>query len=396
MTIPRAAGRLALAILGSCLLVSGLLVSGPVGAAGAQDRLEADIDRIVRPLPAAHDVPGLAVAVTVGGRSRVFAYGVASKADGTPVGADTLFEIGSLSKTFTATAIGYAQALGALALDDSPGEALPTLRGHAIDRASLLQLATYTAGGLPLQFPDDVADEAGMTAYFQTWQPSAPPGAQRRYSNPSIGLAGLAAAAAMDMGFAELAETRLFPALGLRDSHVRVPAAAMDRYAWGYSKANAPVRVNPGALDAEAYGVRSTARDMIRFVEANLRPDRLDGPIRKAVEATQAGHFAVGPMVQGLGWEQYPWPVPLERLLAGNASGMALEPQDATAIVPPRTPSRPTLFNKTGSTNGFGAYAAFVPAEGIGVVMLANRNLPIPARVAAAHAVLERLSAEAR
>jgi beta-lactamase class C len=51
------------------------------------------------------------------------------------------------------------------------------------------------------------------------------------------------------------------------------------------------------------------------------------------------------------------------------------------------------LFNKTGSTNGFAAYAAFVPAKKIGIVMLANRNIPIPARITAAHAVLEQLAA---
>jgi beta-lactamase class C len=73
---------------------------------------------------------------------------------------------------------------------------------------------------------------------------------------------------------------------------------------------------------------------------------------------------------------------------------MALQAHPATPLAPPQGPSGPTLFNKTGSTNGFGSYVAFVPAKRIGIVMLANRNFPIPARVAAAHAVLERLAAE--
>jgi beta-lactamase class C len=65
----------------------------------------------------------------------------------------------------------------------------------------------------------------------------------------------------------------------------------------------------------------------------------------------------------------------------------------ATKLTPPQTPSdHPTLFNKTGSTNGFGAYVAFVPEEKIGIVMLANKNFPIPARITAAHAVLGQLS----
>ena len=49
------------------------------------------------------------------------------------------------------------------------------------------------------------------------------------------------------------------------------------------------------------------------------------------------------------------------------------------------------LFNKTGSTNGFGAYAAFVPSRRAGIVLLANRNYPIPARIDAAYAVLREV-----
>ena len=97
-------------------------------------------------------------------------------------------------------------------------------------------------------------------------------------------------------------------------------------------------------------------------------------------------------MVQGLGWEQYPWPCPAGRLLDGNSNAMALEPQPARAITATPWDARSTLFNKTGSTNGFGAYVAFIPAHGVGLVMLANRNFPNAARVSAAHAVLSALA----
>ncbi|WP_425293798.1 class C beta-lactamase [Microvirga pakistanensis] len=351
------------------------------------------VDRAVRPIMKQYDVPGIAVAVTVDGRSSFFSYGVASKESGAPVTKDTLFELGSVSKTFTATLVSYAQALGKVSLDDHPGQYVPPLRGSAIDRASLLQLGTYTAGGLPLQFPDSVADDATMIAYFRQWKPSAAPGAQRRYSNPSLGLFGHMGALALGRGFADAMETEIFPKLGLGDSHVRVPEAAMARYAWGYTKAGKPVRVNPGMFDAQAYGVKSTAADLIRYVEAHLRPESLDGPIRRAVEGTHVGYFKIGEMVQGLGWEQYPYPVSLERLLAGNSATMATQPQPATPLAPPQAPARPTLFNKTGSTNGFASYVAFVPERRIGIVMLANKNVPVPARITAAHAVLEHLAA---
>jgi beta-lactamase class C len=338
----------------------------------------------------------MAVAVTVDGQQYFISYGVASRDRNTPVTKETLFEIGSVSKTFTATLACYAQALGRISLNDHPGKYMPQLTRAAIDEASLLNLGTYTAGGLPLQFPDAVTNLAEMATYFQRWKPSAAPGAQRRYSNPSIGLLGHITGLAMNGDFADLIEIELFPKLGLRHSYIGVPEAEMDDYAWGYDKANEPIRVNPGVFDAEAYGVKSTAADMIRFVESNIRPDHLETTIRRAVEGTHIGYFEIGEMVQGLGWEQYPYPIPVERLLAGNSPTMVMEPNASARLTPPRTPSKPTLFNKTGSTNGFGAYVAFVPDKKIGIVMLANKNFPTPARIAAAHAVLEQFSLEVR
>lgn len=64
----------------------------------------------------------------------------------------------------------------------------PALRSAAIDRAPLLHLGTYAAGGLPLQLPGTVRTAADMTAYMKAWTPAAAPGAQRSYSNPSLGL----------------------------------------------------------------------------------------------------------------------------------------------------------------------------------------------------------------
>jgi beta-lactamase class C len=370
----------------SCLLPAAIRPSD------RRSKIAAAVDRAFRPLLEEYDVPGMAVAVTVDGQRFFFGYGVASKEGKTPVTKDTLFEIGSVSKTFTATLVSYARTLGEISLDDPPGKYMGQLRHSAIDEASLLHLGTYTAGGLPLQFPDAVTNDAEMATYFQQWKPSATPGAQRRYSNPSIGLLGHVTGLAMSGGFADLVETELFPELGLAHTYIRVPEAEMDNYAWGYDKADEPIRVSPGVFDAEAYGVKSTAHDLIRFVETNIRPENLDAPIRRAVEGTHIGYFKIGEMVQGLGWEQYPYPITLDRLLAGNSSTMIMEANAATRLTPPRTPSEPTLFNKTGSTNGFGAYVAFVPEKEIGIVMLANKNFPIPARITAAYAVLEELS----
>ncbi len=354
-------------------------------------QIRAAVDAAIRPLMAEHDVPGMAVAVTVNGQAMFFQYGVASSASKTPVSETTLFEIGSISKTFTATMATYAQVLGKLSMDDHPSRYMPALKGRDIDQASLLHLGTYTAGGLPLQFPDEVGD-AQVRKYFQTWKATAAAGSQREYSNPSLGLFGHLTALALKSDFRNAMETQIFPKLGLQHSYLKVPKTAMRNYAWGYNQANQAIRMNPGALAAPTYGVKSSAADMLRYLQVNIDASGLAPTMQRALAATHVGYFKVGSMVQGLGWEQFPYPVTLAHLLDGNSEGMIFDANPAQKISAPSAPVAATLFSKTGSTGGFGGYVAFVPEQKIGIVMLANKNYPIPARIKAAHAILEQLA----
>jgi beta-lactamase class C len=364
-------------------------------AAQADDRLQSLVDETIRPLMAEHDIAGMAVAITRNGQAHYFNYGVARLDDQQPVSSDTLFEIGSLSKPLTATLAALAQATGKLTLADSAGQHWPELQGSQLEQASLLNLGTYTAGGLPLQFPDNVTDPASMLAYYRQWQPEYAAGTHRRYSNPSIGMLGYLAARSMGQPFPTLMESTLFPALGMSHSYIQVPAQQMPRYAYGYSKDNQPLRVSPGMLDAEAYGVKTNTKDMLRFVQANLNPAGLNKDLQRAIAMTHTGYYRVGDMTQGLGWERYPYPISLERLQTGNSPAMALESQPATRLAPPETEPGDSLFNKTGSTGGFGAYAMFVPTQNFGLVMLANKNYPNAARIKAAHAILNALDKNA-
>lgn len=351
------------------------------------------MDAAIRPVMQEHAIPGMAVAVTLNGEPYYFNYGVASKESGQMVTEDTIFEIGSVSKTFTATLASYAQESGTLSLSDHASQYLPSLRGSSFDSISLLDLGTYTPGGLPLQFPDDVDSHEKMIGYYNNWKPTYAAGTHRLYSNPSIGLFGFLTAESMGEPFEDLLEKKLFPKLGLKQSYIRVPQEQMSHYAYGYSREDKPIRVGPGVLDAEAYGVKSSSADMIHFVEANMQAADLDEPLRRAIAATHRGYYKVGDMTQGLGWEFYPYPIELDRLLAGNSSKIILEANEITRLNPPLPPQDNVLINKTGSTSGFGAYVAFVPTKGIGIVMLANKNYPIPARVKAAHEVLTALDA---
>ena len=353
-------------------------------------KLKAITDAAIKPVMEKNGIPGLAVGISVDGESHVFTYGVMSKSSGQPVTAQTLFELGSISKTFTVTLSTYAEMNGQLSLSGKVEDYLPSMKGKPFGDVTLMQLGTHTAGGFPLQVPDNVKTEQQLLAYLKAWKPSYKPGTHRTYANPSIGMLGYITAKAMGQSFDGAMKDTLFPALGLENTFTVVPEAKMADYAQGYKRTGEPARMTPAVLSSEAYGVRSTAEDMIRFVNANMGLEKLDGKIQQALTNTHTGYFSVGAMTQDMVWEQYAHPAQLKTLRELN-SGALLKTVPVSEISPPMKPRQDVFINKTGSTNGFGAYVAFIPKQKLGIVILANKNYPNEERVSAAYEILEAL-----
>ena len=380
-------GRINILYFLSFFLTANSFAAGNVDQSGIKDI----VDNAVTPLIQKYNIPGMAIAVTVNGESYFYNYGVASKETQQRITNKTLFEIGSLSKTFTATLASYAQVNGRLLLSDSASKYLPSLRGSSFDNVSLINLGTHTAGGLPLQVPDSIGNTDQLMDYLKHWKPTHAAGTYRKYSNLSIGMLGMIAAKSMDASFEDALEKKLFPALGMTHSYINVPADQMKNYAQGYTTKDAPVRVNPGVLASEAYGVKTDSADLIRFIEANMQVTHVDGKLQQAIGDTHTGYFKTGEFTQDLIWEQYAYPVPLKRLLAGNAASFVYDGSLATKLSPPLQPQKEVFINKTGSTNGFSSYAAFIPAKKIGIVILANKSYPVDQRVIAAFQILDQL-----
>ncbi len=373
------------------LLTLGSLLLAPCTYASGEAPLAAAVDGIIQPMLKEYRIPGMAVAVLKDGKAHYFNYGVANRESGQHVSEQTLFEIGSVSKTLTATLGAYAAVKGGFELDDKVSQHAPWLKGSAFDGVTMAELATYSAGGLPLQFPDEVDSNDKMQTYYRSWSPVYPAGTHRQYSNPSIGLFGHLAANSLGQPFEQLMSQTLLPKLGLHHTYIQVPESAMANYAYGYSKEEKPIRVTPGVLAAEAYGIKTGSADLLKFAEANMGYQG-DAAVKSAIALTHTGFYSVGEMTQGLGWESYAYPVTKQALLVGNSPAVSLQANPVTRFAVPKAMGEQRLYNKTGSTGGFGAYVAFVPARGIAIVMLANRNYPIEARVTAAHAILSQLA----
>ncbi|WP_317205470.1 class C beta-lactamase [Janthinobacterium sp.] len=371
----------------------GLGAAAAGQAADDQQARVADlVARTILPVMEKNQIPGVAIGVVADGKSYVFNYGVASMETAQPVAKDTLFELGSISKTFAVTLAAYAQVSGKLSLSDPISKYLPSLKGSPFGAVSLYHLGTHTPGGLPLQVPDEISNNEQLLQYFKEWRPTYAAGTYRTYANPGIGTLGWIAAKSMGQDYTALIERRLFPALGMTHSYIDIPADRLADYAQGYTKQGVPRRMQGGVLAAEAYGVKSTATDMLRFVAANMNMLKLEDKLGRAITDTHKAYFKAGVMTQDLIWEQYPYPVALKTLREGNSYAMVYDASPVTAIEPPQAPRGDVWINKTGSTGGFGAYVAFVPAQRLGIVILANKNYPNEDRIDAAHAILGALA----
>ncbi|MDN8250861.1 ADC family extended-spectrum class C beta-lactamase, partial [Acinetobacter baumannii] len=372
----------------SCLLLPPLFIFSTSIYAGntpKDQEIKKLVDQNFKPLLEKYDVPGMAVGVIQNNKKYEMYYGLQSVQDKKAVNSSTIFELGSVSKLFTATAGGYAKNKGKISFDDTPGKYWKELKNTPIDQVNLLQLATYTSGNLALQFPDEVQTDQQVLTFFKDWQPKNPIGEYRQYSNPSIGLFGKVVALSMNKPFDQALEKTIFPALGLKHSYVNVPKTQMQNYAFGYNQENQPIRVNPGPLDAPAYGVKSTLPDMLSFIYANLNPQKYPADIQRAINETHQGRYQVNTMYQALGWEEFSYPATLQTLLDSNSEQIVMKPNKVTAIS--KEPSV-KMYHKTGSTNGFGTYVVFIPKENIGLVMLTNKRIPNEERIKAAYAVL--------
>lgn len=374
----------------SCALLLSV-ASAAFAAPMSEKQLAEVVERTVTPLMNAQAIPGMAVAVIYQGQPHYFTFGKADVAANKPVTPQTLFELGSISKTFTGVLGGDAIARGEIALGDPVAKYWPELTGKQWQGIRMLDLATYTAGGLPLQVPDEVTDTASLLRFYQNWQPQWKPGTTRLYANASIGLFGALAVKPSGMSYEQAMTTRVFKPLKLDHTWINVPKAEEAHYAWGYREGKA-VHVSPGMLDAEAYGVKTNVKDMASWLIANMKPDSLQAPsLKQGIALAQSRYWRVGAMYQGLGWEMLNWPVDAKTVVGGSDNKVELAPLPVAEVNPPAPPVKASWVHKTGSTGGFGSYVAFIPEKQLGIVMLANKSYPNPARVEAAYRILDAL-----
>lgn len=230
-------------------------------------------------------IPGAAVAVVVGDRVVwTRGFGVANVETGAPVTPDTLFQIGSVTKSFTAAAILSAASQGALALD-RPASTYVSGLTPCVGAPTLTQLLSHT-GGL-IDEPDEFGPqgEDGLGAYQRSWTSEycmLAPGRTFSYSNSGFALAGLALQEVDKKPFADVMRARVLTPLGMTRTTFRPTEAMTWPLAVGHRRNNDGKFevVRPLANDARLWPagtLYSSANEMARFVVALMNDGRLEG-----------------------------------------------------------------------------------------------------------------------
>jgi CubicO group peptidase (beta-lactamase class C family) len=286
--------NLVIAALAVALLSSSAFASPAEVSAGPAD-LARTADCLQQGYHALADRHAIAAAVVDESSAKILLFGAAS--------ANQIFEIGSITKTFTATLLAQSVLSGRVRLSD-PIPADYQKPGSVI---TYRQLTTHTSGITGALFPgytpvNPMTPFDGLTIplfkmlYARTPLASAP-GTIWSYSNIATSLLGLILSEEAGRSYEDLVRERIFGALGMSDSYFEVPADASMRFPEGFmvdqdGKAQAVPHwdLYRTAIDP-AGGIRSTIGDMIKYARAQLVPQ--SSALSSAIELSQQPLYAI-------------------------------------------------------------------------------------------------------
>jgi CubicO group peptidase (beta-lactamase class C family) len=325
--------------------------------------LEAALRERVEQLATRHNVPGVAVGVDLGGSSFFVCHGVTHVAHPLPVDPDTLFQIASNSKTFTATLVMQLVAEGALRLDDPVRKHLPALRmpdRRYDDQLTVRHLLSHRAGldgdALFVRQPKPPTLE-NLFEPLSRARMLVPPGGPFTYCNAAFSVAGRLVEALRDQPYETALRERLVAPLGMKRTCTRADEAIFHRVAMRHLSlpGREPVALPGGGwqrgwelapIDVPAGGLLSSASDLLRWLRFWLgRPDADATPPLDAALRAQMCELQGAP----------------SNAHNGQALGWAVRFDPAARVL-----------NHGGLTAGYASYTLFAPSLDLAMVVLTN------------------------
>jgi len=336
--------------------VGALAVALLVPAAGGSPALptdEAVRDILRQRIEASRRGVGCVVALVDESGARVIPYGHATSGEERLVDGDTVFQLGSVTKVFTALLLAQMAARGEVRLEDPIAlYAPPSVTTARAKEITLLHLSRHTAGFISFadnldatqaEHPIDAPTNEAMFAALESLPMRAATGVHHSYSSYGMALLGELLARRAGADFESTVRTRILAPLGMSSSGFALTPQLKAAHATGHTDRGLPRAPAEARGMLGAGALRSTANDLVRFVQAQLglRDSELAGPMR-ATQRTEADRQRPD-LPMGLGW--------FHAELPGKR-----------------------IVHHAGSTPGFSAYVGIDLEHRHGVVVLANSD----------------------
>ena len=336
-------------------LVFFLLASSHAGVAAVAPS-DAEIRQIlVNRIDKEKQGVGIVVGVIDAKGRRVVAYGSLEKGDKRPIDGDTLFEIGSITKVFTALLLADMAHRGEVRLDDPISKYVPSTAkipqrdGRQI---TLVDLATHTSGlpRMPANFnPKDPANpyidytEEQLYTFLSSYELTRDVGIKFVYSNLGFGLLGQGLARRNGSDYETLVETRICEPLGMKSTRITLTPDMEQKFAAGHSSDLVTVSRWDIPSLAGAGALRSSANDMLKFLAA----------------AMGYAHSSLDPAFKAMLSVKRP----TGQAFIDSAMGWAIDTRGGGEII-----------WKNGGTGGYRTFIGYAPRSGVGIVALSNAS----------------------
>lgn len=353
-------------------------------------RIKNEVDRLAVPLIDNEENVGMVVAVSVAGAPpQSFSYGYRDLASHTPMSTDTVFALGSVTKSLVVSLLLVLNDKGLISLDDEIGHYLPAdmeLADPRVRKITFRQLASHTSG-LPRE-PVEIhslfklieytfdgnniyshLDERYVLDYLQKVKLPDEPAKDAVYSNMGMGLLAYLMTQHMGKDLQTLLNKHLFSPLQMNNTSVMLTDTLRSRLATGYAgdqpyfmRRNTPLEnwtFSPMMVGTG--GAYSTASDLIRFLWAHLgympNGDIQTGNLHNGMMPASAGQNSIEEVLK-----------PSRNILGRHNTQFLTMGWYVDQAEPYKMP----LYYYHGMISGFNAYIGFEPSQKIAVVVLRN------------------------
>ncbi|MGI8950949.1 MAG: serine hydrolase domain-containing protein [Chitinophagaceae bacterium] len=318
--------------------------------------LDKEVDAAVQPYMMKLNTTGLSLGILKDGKIYFYSYGETAKDNHQLPDKNTIFEIGSISKTFTATLLADAVNKGKVKLNDPVSKYLPDSISFLQFNGELITLKTLSnhSSGIP-RMPDNFMDdnpdsmnpykdydEKKLFAFYKNFKPVRKPGEKYEYSNLAQGTLGVILEKVNHKSYEELFVKTICDPLGMNDTREFIRRTDSARFAKGYDE-NGQYNSQWDFKALEAAGsIRSTASDLIKYIKGNL--GEAPPQLYKDFQLTHVITFSDGSNKVGLAWHYI-------------------------------KPGNDEVIFHNGGTGGFRSYLAINLQKKFAVVVLSNTSI---------------------